>query len=77
MNIQQAIKMAETWTTDLKREGQDAFPIWEMVATLLNHVKQQEKDIKHLTDAVRASMVRNKELMNELRRSHKNSETVD
>lgn len=67
MTFDEALKMAETWTKDLKSEKLDTFPIWEMVKALMDHTKQQEKDIKQLTNAVRAGMTRNKELLDELR----------
>jgi hypothetical protein len=69
MTTQEAIEFARRWTADLRPE--ENYPMFQSMKTLLDHINQQEKDIKHLTDAVRAGMVRNKELMNELSRSKK------
>jgi hypothetical protein len=75
MKIGEAIAFAERWTKDLKDEA--SMPMFQAMEVLLKQVKQSEKDIKHLTNAVRAGMTRNKELMNELRTSKKSSRGRD
>jgi hypothetical protein len=71
MKLPEALDMARRWTADNKDLVN--MPFFHMVQSMLRHMEQQEKDIKQLTDAVRAGMVRNKELLNELARSTKPS----
>ena len=71
MKIGEAIAFAERWTKDLKDEA--SMPMFQAMEVLLKQVKQSEKDIKHLTNAVRAGMTRNKELMKDRKSTRLNS----
>lgn len=67
MNIQEAIKMAEQWTKDLRQDDGNEF--FHMVRALLDHIQLQNKDIEELSDALRIIFRRNRELLDELNRS--------
>ena len=63
MHPNKAIQMAETWTKGLKEEAlNQEMPIWHMVKSLLDHVKQQNKDIEELTAAVQLLFRQNQRL---------------
>jgi cell division protein FtsB len=63
MTPAKAIHMAETWTKDLEQDAKEiGMPIWEMVKALLDHTKQQHKDIEELTAAVQLLFRQNKRL---------------
>lgn len=68
MNPLEAIKIAESWTHDLRVDGPE-MPLFSAMKALLDHVKRQDKDIEELTQACRVLFKRNKELERELRRS--------
>jgi hypothetical protein len=78
MTLYEAINMAESWVKDRKsEEGYLHLPLFETLQTLLDHVRQQSKDIEELTTACRVLFRRNKELENELRRGEKAGPSVD
>lgn len=77
MTPEEAIKMARTWTKDMKDEGfSHQMPIWVMVKTLLDHIDQQSqdierrtKDVEELTLACQTLLRGNRRLQDELSRS--------
>jgi len=74
MTPQEAMKLAESWTRDMQpTRDYTHMPLFDAMRTLLDHVRQQNKDIEELTQACRVLFRRNKELENELQRSEKSS----
>jgi polyhydroxyalkanoate synthesis regulator phasin len=74
MNLQEAMRLAESWTRDMQpTRDYTHIPLFDAMRTLLDHVRQQNKDIEELTQACRVLFRRNKELENELQRSEKTS----
>lgn len=70
MTPEEAIKMARTWTKDMKDEGiSHQMPIWTMVKTLLDHCERQRQDIAELTLACQTLLRGNRRLQDELSRS--------
>lgn len=67
MTPEEAIKMAQTWTKDMKDEGlSHQMPIWVMVKTLLDHIDRQSQDIEELTLACQTLLRGNRRLQDEL-----------
>ena len=78
MDISEAIALAEKWTHDMPRERPlDKMPLFNALKTLLDHTRQQSKDIEELTLAVRVLFRRNRELEDELRRGGKTGQGLD
>lgn len=78
MNISEAIKMARSWTKDMKDEGiSNQMPLWEMVRALLDHIDRQGKDIEELTLACRVLFRENRRKQDELSRSQTPSRSLD
>jgi hypothetical protein len=70
MTPTEAMALAEKWTYDMKRDQDySKVPLFDAMRTLLDHCRQQSKDIEELTIACRVLFRRNKELENDLRRS--------
>lgn len=70
MTLQEMFARAEGWVEEMKSSpGHLHLPLYETVVALLDHTRQQSKDIEELTTACRVLFRRNKELENDLRRS--------
>ena len=78
MKLQEALSMAEKWTSDMAADRDYRhIPLFDAMKTMLDHIRQQSKDIEELTFAVRVLFRRNRELEDELRGSHKTGKSLD
>lgn len=78
MKLQEALSMAEKWTADMAADKDYRhIPLFDAMKTLLDHARQQSKDIEELTLAIRVLFRRNRELEDDLRRSRKAGEGLD
>ena len=72
MDLQSALRMAETWTKDMSQERPlEKMPLFDTLKTLLDHCQIQGKDIEELTLACQVLLRENRRLKDELRRSNK------
>ena len=70
MTPKDAMRLAEQWTHDMSQDRPlDKMPLFDALKTLLDHCRQQGKDIEELTLACRVLLRENRRLQDELRRS--------
>lgn len=70
MTPAKAMQLAEQWTHDMSQDRPlDKMPLFDALKTLLDHCRQQGKDIEELTNACQVLFRENKRLQNDLRRS--------
>ena len=78
MKLQEALSMAEKWTSDMAADRDYRhIPLFDAMKTMLDHIRQQSKDIEELTLATRVLFRRNKELEDDLRRGRKTGKGLD
>lgn len=78
MTPSEAIALAEKWTHDMSPDRDyEHVPLFNALRVLLDHTRQQSKDIEELTLACRVLFRRNRELEDELRRSREVGQSLD
>lgn len=65
-----AMRLAEQWTHDMSQDRPiEQMPLFDALKTLLDHCRQQGKDIEELTNACQVLFRENRRLQDDLRRS--------